>query len=253
MMKTNTALAKMRAGKPALGAAVGLGSPLAAEIFSLAGYDFILVDNQHGRWNDDSALLAFHMTCLGSAIPMARVQGNDFVDIGRLLDCGAMGIVVPLVNTVADAEAAARAMRYPPRGGRSKGPFGTGFMGQDYLDQANDEVFLAVQIESIQAVENAEEILSVDGVDGCWIGPSDLAATMGLALSTPEERDEHLAAIMRVLDACKKTGKIPGIAGGLDGRPWLERGFQFVTCASDTGYVVRGGAETLESLAKFRP
>ncbi|MBC7236872.1 MAG: 2-dehydro-3-deoxyglucarate aldolase [Chloroflexi bacterium] len=251
-MKKNTALAKMRAGKPALGASAGLGSPLAAEMLSLMGYDFVLVDNQHGVWDDDTTMQAFHMICLGEAVPMARVRGNDFTAIGRLLDRGAMGIVVPLVNSRADAETAAYAMRYPPRGGRSKGPLGASFLGRDYLDRANEEVFLAVQIESITAVEHAEEILSVDGVDGCWIGPSDLAATMGLSLSTQKERDEHLAAIMRVLEACKKTGKIPGIAGGLNGRPWIERGFLFVTCAGDSAYIAREGPKTLEELAEFR-
>jgi len=251
-VKTNTALAKMRAGKPVVGAAAGLGSPLSAELFSLQGYDFVMVDNQHGLWDDNSTMMAFHMICLGGATPMARVKGNDFVAIGRLLDRGALGIVVPLVNTREDAEAAAYAVRYPPRGGRSKGPFGCGFMGADYMTKANDEVFLGVQIESITAVENAEAILSVDGIDGCWVGPSDLAATMGLSLESGAERAEHLAAIMSVLEACKKTGKVPGIAGGLDGGPWFERGFQFVTCASDMAYVTREGVNTLDSLAKYR-
>src|SRR5207302_9342148 len=133
---------------------------------------------------------------------------NDFYAIGRLLDRGALGIIVPMVNSVEEARAAARAVRYPPRGGRSWGPLLPGYDVPEYGNWINDEVFLAVQIESAQAVDCAEEIMAVDGVDGCWIGPADLARSMGVDQNTPA----HEAAIMRVLDACRKTGKIPGLS-----------------------------------------
>ena len=96
-MRVNEAKHRMMQGKPAIGVGVVLGAPLAAEVLSLAGFHFVLVDNQHGSWNDDSSLLAFRSICLGSGTPMARVQQNDFYTIGRLLDRGAMGIVVPMV------------------------------------------------------------------------------------------------------------------------------------------------------------
>jgi len=248
-MKKNTALERMLQGKPAIGAAAAFGSPLAAELLSLAGYDFILVDNQHGVWDDNLSMQAFHNICLGPAIPMARVQQNDFGAIGRLLDRGAMGIVVPLVNSAAEAQAAANAMRYPPRGGRSKGPLGCNFFGVDYMDKANDELFLAVQIESIQAVERAEEILAVDGVDGCWIGPADLAATMGVDISTPKGAEEHQAAVMRVMAACKKLAKIPGIACTEDNAAdRIRSGFIYVNVTSDASCLMRNAPATLERL-----
>src|SRR5437762_12100620 len=108
----NTAKRKMLAGDPAIGVGIGLGSPLAAELLSRAGFDWVLVDNQHGPWDDDSTAIAFRYICFGSAMPMARVHQNDFYAIGRLLDRGAMGIVVPLVNSVDEACAAAAAVRY---------------------------------------------------------------------------------------------------------------------------------------------
>jgi len=250
-MRINGAKRRMLEGKPAIGASVALGSHLAAEIFSLAGFDFVLVDNQHGSWEDDSTMLAFRSTCLGSAVPMARVQQNDFYAIGRLLDRGALGLAVPMVNSVEQAEAAAFAVRYPPRGGRSLGPFGTGFYGSDYRAWVDEEVFLAVQIESAQAVERAEEILSVSGVDGCWVGPWDLAYSMGVDQTTPEGAKVHEAAILRVLEACRRTNKIPGIAAGEDAQHWIEHGFLFVTAVSDFSLVHHGARETLRKLGRL--
>ena len=170
-MTINPAKQKMLQGEPVYGAEVNLGSYLSAELLSPLGFDFILVDNQHGAWDDTTSMGAFRSIALGSAMPMARVRRNEFGAIGRLLDRGAMGIVVPMVNSVEEAEAAAEAVRYLPIGGRSAGAFGTGFLGGDYMEWANDEIFLAVQIESVRAAENAEAILSVEGIDACWIGP----------------------------------------------------------------------------------
>ena len=150
-MAINTAKQRMLEGKPAFGAEVNLGSSLSAELLSPLGFDFILVDNQHGAWDDNSSMSAFRSIALGVAMPMARVRRNEFGAIGRLLDRGAMGIVVPMVNSVEEAEAAAEAVRYLPIGGRSAGAFGTGFLGGDYMQWANDEIFLAVQIETVEA------------------------------------------------------------------------------------------------------
>lgn len=242
-MRANDALQKMKAGKPALGAGLALGSPFIAELLSQAGFDFLLVDMQHGLWDDQQAMEAFHTTCLGSATPMLRVQQNDYYAIGRALDRGALGVVVPLVNSEEEARAAAYAVRYPPRGGRSMGPTGTGFLGNDYVKSINDQVFLAVQIESQTAVEHAHEILAVDGVDGCWIGPGDLSLSMGVDLSTPQGKQAHEAAILSVRDACYATGKIPGIAGTPEtAQHWLGEGFLFVTVASDYGLIVGANA-----------
>jgi 4-hydroxy-2-oxoheptanedioate aldolase len=251
-MRQNTAKRRLLEGKPAIGASAGLGSTLAAEMLSRAGFDFVLVDCQHGTWDEQSTLLAVRSICLGPAIPMARVTHNDFYAIGKLLDSGMLGIVVPMVNSAAEAQAAARAARYPPRGGRSVGAFGTRLHGTDYAQEIDDEVFLAVQIETKQAVDRAQEILSVDGIDGCWVGPGDLANTMGVDLSTAEGRQAHEAAILHVLDVCRAVGKVPGIAGGGDAQRWLEHGFLFVTAAGDTGLILNGAQQNIDSLRRYQ-
>jgi 4-hydroxy-2-oxoheptanedioate aldolase len=248
--RINSAKRKMLQGEPAIGTACGTGSPLIAEMLSHAGFDFILVDLQHGAWTDETVAHAFRAISLGTSTPMARVAANDYGAIGRLLDRGALGIVVPMVNSSAEARAAAFAVRYPPLGGRSSGGNPPHY-GASYDTWANDEVFLAVQIETVQAVEQAEAILGVDGVDGCWIGPSDLAKSMGIDRGTPAGAAAHREMIMRVVAACKKTGKIAGISGDLDISFWLEHGMQFVTASYVGGLLLEGARQAFNFLSKL--
>ena len=245
-MRMNTAKQKMMNGQVAFGAGAGLGSPLAVEHLSRAGFDLVLVDHQHGAWDPEGAMLAFHSICLGSATPFVRVGCNDYYLIGNMLDRGALGVIVPMVNSPEDAQKAAQAMRYPPQGRRSAGAFGTAVHGDDYLQAANEEVFLAVQIETREALEQAEAILTTEGVDGCWIGPTDLAFSMGVEKDSPD----HKAAIQRILKICRKVGKIPGIAAGMDYKEWIEEGFLFVTNGSDALYVRNGAQEALKELGR---
>ena len=252
-MKINTAKQRMLEGKAAIGVEVGLGSPIAAEILSLAGFDYALVDQQHGFWEDSSIMHAIRSITLGSAVPMVRIQENDFCVIGKMLDMGALGIVVPMVNTAEQARAAALAARFPPRGGRSAGPFGVASYGSDYMSRIDDEVFLAVQIETVQGLNNAEEIFSVDGVDGCWIGPGDLGKSMGVDRSTQEGQDAHEAALLQILAACQDAGKIPGLSTGhyTDAQRRMDQGFLFVTAGYDDGFVAQGAEETLRQLGRL--
>jgi len=243
----NTAKQRMLAGQPAVGIVLDMGSPTVAGIVARSGFDFVLVDYQHGDWDDASALAAFRAISLGSAVPMARVRQNDFYAIGRALDRGALGIVVPMVNSPDEARAAAFAMRYPPQGGRSFAGSLAVHYGPDYGTWANQEVFLAVQIETAQAAERAEEILATEGVDSCWIGPMDLARSMGVAPGAQAHED----AIQRVLDACHKTGKIPGVYAPNVATAYsrIEQGFRFVTAADDGGLIANGAREVLRQLA----
>ncbi|MCC6458096.1 MAG: 2,4-dihydroxyhept-2-ene-1,7-dioic acid aldolase [Caldilineaceae bacterium] len=249
-MKTNTAKQTMLAGNPAFGFSIALGSALSAEAISDTGVDFILLDRQHGSWGDDATIAALIAMRGGAATPMARVLHNDFGLIGRLLDEGMMGIVVPMVNTAEDAKAVADACRFPPTGQRSWGWGRARAYGSDYSDWIDDQIFVAVQIETAQAVENAEAILATPGVDGCWVGPSDLALTLGFHPSKMDEREEHANALQKVLKACENTGKIPGIAGRsvTDAVNRAELGFQFVTAGSDLGFVLSGADAALKTL-----
>jgi 4-hydroxy-2-oxoheptanedioate aldolase len=246
----NTAKHRMLAGQPAIGAVAGLGAPLAAEILSRSGFDFVMVDVQHGSWDLTPAMTAFRAISLSKAIPMARAAQNNYYAIGSLLDRGALGIIVPMVNSADEAQAAVRAARYAPQGGRSVAISMYGHLGEGYLDWANDEIFLAVQIETAQGLEQAEEILSVEGVDGCWIGPMDLAKSMGIDLASQAGADIHLEAIMRVLAACHKTGKVPGIFGAGDARPWIDKGFLFVTTGSDARFIEESSRKLLKGLGR---
>jgi 4-hydroxy-2-oxoheptanedioate aldolase len=249
-MRENTAKTKMKQGKPSFGYSIGLGSPVAAEALANCGIDWILLDTQHGTWGQDSTNLALLAMRNSSAIPMARVARNDYTLIGRLLDEGAMGIVIPMVDTVEDAMRAVEACRLPPVGKRSWGWGGAVRYGDDYPDWINEQIFVAVQIESITAVENAEAIMAVEGVDGCWAGPADMALSMGIDPRNAPNDDRHAKALEQVVQACKNTGKAAGLAcsGPEDARRRADEGFQFLTAGGDAGFMLAGAAAGLKTL-----
>jgi 4-hydroxy-2-oxoheptanedioate aldolase len=250
MRIANTAKQKLLRDEPAFGYALGLGSPLAAEILAHSGIDFLLLDTQHGSFGPDSTIASLLAMAAGSATPMARVARNDYTLIGRLLDEGVLGIVVPMINTAEDAQAAADACRFPPRGTRSWGWGRAARYGADYSDRVDDEVLVMVQIESAQAVTNAEAILSVPGVDGCWAGPSDLALSLGIHPRDMTTDERHRRSLEQVVQACRNTGKIPGLACGspAEAKQRVEQGFRFLTAASDVGMLLGGASAGLETL-----
>ena len=242
-MVVNQALAKMRRGKPAFGYALELGSPVAAEVLSESGVDFLMVDTQHGSYNNpESTAFSFMAISTGPSTPMARVATNNFTQIARLLDEGAQGIIVPMVDTPEQAKAAADACRYPPAGTRSWGWGRALRHNPDYTTTINDQMFVAVQLESALAVQNAEAIMATPGVDGCWIGPGDLALSLGLHPSSSYGNDQHETAIAQVLTACRNTGKIPGFAAFTpqEAKKRAEQGFLFLTAGTDFLFMEEG-------------
>jgi len=249
-MLHNPAKAKLLAGNPAYGYSLAFGSPLVAEALSGTGIDFIMIDTQHGSFGSDAVIASLVAITAGGSVPMARVSRNDYTLIARLLDDGALGIVVPMVDTAEDAKRAADACRLPPAGARSWGWGRAARYGPDYPDHADAEIFLAVQIESIAAVENAEAILATSGVDGCWMGPSDLALSMGIHPRDMFSDDRHARAIERVLEACANTGKIPGFAanGPEDALARAAQGFRFLTSGSDAGFMLDGAEAGVKTL-----
>jgi 4-hydroxy-2-oxoheptanedioate aldolase len=252
MQVVNSAKHKMRDGQPAYGYGLGLGSAVAAELLSRSGIDWLLMDMQHGAWGHDAAFAALMGMTGGTATPMARVARNDYTLIGKLLDQGALGIVVPMVDTPELARSAADACRLPPTGTRSWGIGRASIYGSDYFDRINDEVFVAVQIESIQAVERAEAIMATPGIDGCWAGPADLALSMGLDPRKASEDDRHARALETILQACRNTGKAPGLACASpeDARRRADRGWQFLTAGSDAGFMLSGARAGLDIFAR---
>lgn len=250
MRKVNTAKQKMLAGQPAYGYSLGMASPIAAEALAQTGIDWILLDNQHGSFGPDSTITTLMAMASGSAIPMARVARNDYTMIGRMLDEGALGIIVPMVHTPELAKQAADACRLPPHGIRSFGWGRAGRYGDDYAEWIDEELFLAVQLEDISAVENAEAILSTPGVDGVWAGPADLALSMGIKPWEAANDDRHARALEKIVQACRNTGTIPGLACGSpeEARMRAEQGFQFLTAGGDMGFMLAGAKAGMKTL-----
>ena len=229
-MAVNKAKQRMLRGETRHRSRGGLGSPLSAELISPLGFDYVLVDNQHGAWADQSSMHAFRSISLGTAVPMARVRRNDFGLIGRLLDMGCMGIVVPMVNNAEEAEAAVS----PPAIRRSaagpSGHSGRASWATTTTTGPTTRFSWAVQIETDEGARNAEEIMAVEGIDGCWIGPGDLSRYMRLDLNTGAGREVHSTTIRSIIAATQRAGKIPGIStpSAEVAQRWIDEGCLFV-------------------------
>ena len=238
-------------GRPAIGTGAGYSSPWAAGALAQAGFDWVMMDTQHGIWETEALRTAILAVTQAGATPVVRVLKNDFGLINRILDDGVLGVIVPMVDTAADAARAADAMRYPPRGHRSMAtPYLTSIHGDNYSAEANNRVILAVQIESATAVENAEAILATDGVDGCWVGPADMALTMGLTLADIAVHERHNEAVAHVVATCKKLGKFAGYAcNTLEmGKRRISEGFTFVNVGGDSQFIAEGSQRYLKEM-----
>jgi 2-keto-3-deoxy-L-rhamnonate aldolase RhmA len=210
-MIRNPVLGKLNRNEVVTCAWMTMGSPLMVEMIVQEGcFDCILLDAQHGFWNEENTLLAaLHTTLNSGTVPFVRVPSNNFAQIGRALDLGALGLIIPLVNSAEEAVRAVEAMRSPPAGKRSMGGFRIKYYGEDaFLAEATKQLVCAVMIETVQAVERAEDILSVPGVDMGFIGPGDLAFSMGLF---PNRGPKHEEALLKVLAASQRAGKPLGI------------------------------------------
>lgn len=262
-MRANHARRRLAAGEPSVGTWLSLPSPEAAEYVSHLGFDWLVVDAEHNPV-DIGTLARMFMAIAGSpTAPMVRIPWNTPETFKRVLDAGAWGIVVPTVNSKAEAEQAVAATRYYPEGRRGVGGgrhvLSFDAVATDYYRHANDEILLVVMIEHIDGVEHADEILSVPGVDACFIGPNDLGASMGLGLGLPLEGDHPriVEAIAHVRETCEKHGVAPGIhcsnAAAVNRR--IAEGFRFCAMASELRYLLAGLREELGRLdwAPARP
>jgi 2-keto-3-deoxy-L-rhamnonate aldolase RhmA len=204
------------AGKVCIGATVTLNSPVVAELMAHIGLDWLWFETEHTSMSVDSVLTMLQATNGSDITTVVRVPWNDKTMIKRILDTGPDGIIIPLINSREEAEAAVRAMKYPPRGERGAGlsraqTYGLN-MG-DYLATADEEVTTIAMIEHIRAVENINEIIAVDGIDSVMIGALDLSGSMGLLGETSHPKVEE--AVQTVLAACKAGGMPCGIIAGL--------------------------------------
>jgi 4-hydroxy-2-oxoheptanedioate aldolase len=242
---------KLHGGQPAIGSWLALCSPVAAEMMAHVGFDWLVVDAEHSPVGFETMVNCFRAIQLGGAVPMARVPWNDTIWIQRTLDAGALGLVVPMVNTAEDAKGVVANMKYATRGQRSFGGSRVAsYIQGDYRTWSQDNLAVIVMIETVEAVENAEAILAVEGIHGCFIGPNDLALSLGLDPSEIGPGTAHEEAIQTILAAAKKTGKAAGKhcfdADDLNLR--LEQGFQFLALASDSRFMTKDAAAQLKSL-----
>jgi 4-hydroxy-2-oxoheptanedioate aldolase len=243
MITTNPVTDKLRSGQPSVGSWLTLCSPVAAEAMAQVGWDWLVVDTEHSPVGFETMVNCFRAIQLGGAVPMARVPWNDTVWIQRTLDAGALGLVVPMVNSVDDARSVVSNMRYATKGQRSFGSSRvSSYINGDYRTWADEHLAVIVMIETIQAVEQAEAILAVEGVVGCFIGPNDLALSMGLTQKDTGPGTEHEAAMLHVLDAAKKTGKAAGkhCFSAAEVTTRIGQGFQYLALVSDGVFLTKG-------------
>jgi 4-hydroxy-2-oxoheptanedioate aldolase len=239
---TNPVTDKLRGGQPAIGSWLTLCSPVSAENMAHIGWDWLVVDAEHSPVGFDTMVNCFRAVQLGGAVPMARVPWNDTVWIQRTLDAGALGLVVPMVNSAEDAEAVVGNMKYATKGQRSFGGSRVApYIDGEYRTWTDENLAIIVMIETIQAVEQAEAILGVEGVVGCFIGPNDLALSMGLTQKDMGPGTEHEAAMLEVLAAAKKTGKAAGkhCFSAAEVTMRIGQGFQFLALASDGAFMAK--------------
>ena len=208
---------------------------LGAEVIAKCGYDYVCIDMQHGLIDFDKAVAMIRSIDLGDAVPVARLWWNDPALIGRVLDAGAMGVIVPMINSPEDARAAVAAARYAPAGERSFGPIRVDIRdGGDYFLTANDEIAVIPMIETAQALAHVEDIVAVEGVDAVYVGVYDLSLALGLAPGNNDDNPVFDAAIQRVLAACSAAGIVAGCHSGPGvAARRLRQGFQMVTASAD--------------------
>jgi len=237
-MIKNTPLEKVRAGEATFGLTAAVGNVLSAEILARSGVDWVWIDEQHCPWDRGTLYSAIQVVGLAGCAPIVRAGSNEFFRIGRILDAGALGVIVPMVNSVEEARAAVHAAKYPPRGGRSSGGVRLRFMGDDYKHTANDNTLVALMIETVEALELVPEIASVEGVDCLFIGPGDLSVSMGVEPGC----DEHEAAIERILRESNEVGTPVGFPCGTpeDAKRRADQGFTLIHAGSDFGMILAG-------------
>ncbi len=240
---------RVRDGAVVFGAFIQLDSPLAAELAGRAGLDWLLVDLEHGTATDAS-VAAHLMAVEGSgAAALVRVEEGTRLRIGRVLDLGAEGVMIPRLDDVERIRELAAWLRYPPAGGRglallTRGA-GLGEVGHADVPRLNRRVLGIVQIESARAVAAAREIASIDNIDVLFVGPTDLSHALGV----PGRFEDvtFVEALRTVVEACRATGRAAGILvrTGADAARYLDMGFRFVGVGSDAGFIVDGARAAL--------
>lgn len=245
MVSVNPILGAKATGGRTVGAWLTLGNTFVAELLGKLGFDWIIVDRQHGSIEWSTVGAAIQAIELGGSCALVRVEWNSPALIMRALDLGAAGVVVPMVSTAMDARRAAEAARYPPDGIRSFGPT------RNYYSVDAEQVKPAciVMIETREAMDNIEAIVTTPGIDGVFVGPADLALDLGVPISLPMH-DSVLSAVDRTVAACARAGVLPGAASFSiqNASDFFRQGVRLLTLGADVSYMRRGAQQDVDFL-----
>ena len=248
-MKPNPVKRALKAGKPQVGTWLSLGSVVAARFLARTGLPWLTVDMEHTHTDIQTASHMFGAIADAGCVPLVRVPAGRHEYIKSALDCGAMGIVAPMVMDAAEARAIVAACKYPPLGNRSVGgslhALNYGATAEAYYKGADEEILVVIQTEHIQAVEIADEIYSVPGIDAIFVGPNDLAASMRQADGTPPTKEELEQTLSRIREAAARN-KVPcglHVFSTADAKRRIEEGWQFLAVSSELKFMVAGAAE----------
>jgi 4-hydroxy-2-oxoheptanedioate aldolase len=253
-MKSNPVKAALKAGKPQVGTWLSFSSLETARLMARIGFPWLTVDLEHSPIDISAAAAAFAVISDAGCVALARVPANTHGDIKRVLDSGAMGVVVPMVDTVEQAKAAIDAAKYPPAGNRSVGGslHAMSFNAEagEYYRRANDEILVVLQTESPRGVENAEAIYSLPGCDAIFIGPNDLRAQMRGPDGKDPSPEAHEAMVQEVLRVGKKVGTPVGIhvQNVQEVEQRIAEGFQFIAVGSELRFMVSRAQEIVKAL-----
>ena len=254
-MRTNHVKAKLHRGEPSLGAWLSLPNPSLARLMARLGFDWLLIDGEHGLYNPTLAAetIASISDANTQCAPLVRVPNNSVEWFKWALDAGAWGIIVPMVNTAEEAQQAVSWCKYPPVGTRSVGtvfaPFAFGTTEwSDYARIANDEIMVVLQIESTQSLQNLDAILSTPGVDVAFIGPNDLHAQLGLPPSNEGAEPAFIQALARIKTSAQQHHIPLGIftSGGNAAAQRVQQGFQMVSVTTDLTSITTGATQHLQ-------
>jgi len=246
---------RLRAGETVYGAWCMLASPLVADAVAREGFTAAVLDMQHGMWDTASIIAGIGALHNAGATPLVRVPLNDFAFVSRALDFGAEAIIMPMINSAADARQFANAAKYPPAGERSWGPGrAMALQGKsvpvDYLRDANEGTLTLAMIETQAALTNVDAIAATPGIDALFIGPYDLSTTLSGGKAQDVQAPEVERAIDKICAAASKAGKIPGIycRDAERALAMAKRGFKFITVGNDAGFLHDGTAAQVKAL-----
>lgn len=253
-MKQNHVLAKLKRGEPAIGSWLTLPDPFSARLMGRLGFDWLTVEMEHAPINIETAAACFGMIAAGGTAPLVRIPWNTGENVKRVLDNGAWGVIVPMVNSRAECELVVESARYFPKGNRSIGGqlHSTTFDTDPatYYEKANDEILVVVMIEHVKGVEKADEILSVPGIDAVFIGPNDLTKSMGQKPVFDTDNRQFVEAIAHVRETARKNKIASGIhvVDVAAAKRRIAEGFQFIAVASDAGMLLSKAKEITSGL-----